>query len=160
MSENKNPTTHRPPPQSTPSSTTTPEKKSAAGHPGTYTPEQRKSRVAAYLRLVQLGASPAVTFDYEHDKLYAGVYADAVKEVEQERYDEIIKNRKILGLGTGYDQMNVPEPVSIRNKRIKEERKNDSSYDADALVIGPDNKVRTQEKTDARGVMTTGSFGA
>jgi hypothetical protein len=83
----------------------------------------KKAKVEAYLRLVQLGAAPSVTFDAEHDALYQEVYAEAVKDVEQERYDEIIKNRKILDLGTGWDQMNVPEPVEVKEKREKSEHK-------------------------------------
>jgi hypothetical protein len=83
------------------------------------TPERRKEKVEAYLRLVKLDAAPAVSFNPHDDPQ---VYAQAEAQVAAEKYSEILRNRKILGIGVHHEQVNVTEPKEWRRGRENNEK--------------------------------------
>jgi hypothetical protein len=97
-----------------------PAPKPAQPHVKEETPEQRKEKVEAYLRLVKLDAAPSISFN-PHDN--PEVYAQAEAAVAAEKYSEILRNRKILGIGVAPEQVNVNEPPAVRKEREKDEKK-------------------------------------
>ena len=97
-----------------------PAPKASVQHVKEDSPEQKKEKIEAYIRLVKMDAAPSVSFDpHENPE----VYAQAASAVEAEKYSEIIRNRKILGIGVAPEQVNVNEPAQVRKDREKSENK-------------------------------------
>ena len=75
-----------------------------------------KEQIEAYIRLSKLDAAPAVSFNAHEDP---DVYAQAASAVESEKYIEIIRNRKILGIGVEPEQVNVSVPSAFKKSEKK-----------------------------------------
>jgi hypothetical protein len=81
----------------------------------------RKEKIKAVMRLQDLEAGVDVSLHPTIEE-----YEEAYGEVEQERYDEIKKNREILGLGNAPEHIGIPDPAAKAKARAEEKKAADA----------------------------------